>query len=554
RLIGGLAYTQRLRHYKAVPLGEKWQQRLHSLSQTIGIPQAVRLVESRVVRVPMTIGFAKPVILLPIGAVAGLPQAQVEAILAHELAHILRRDYLVNLLQSVVEILFFYHPAVWWMSGVLRAEREHCCDDIAVSICGDSLTYARALTELEAMRLPQAPAMAMALSGNRGSLVSRIKRLVGQPPLRPTFSEGFAAALVLVMGISVLSCSTAAGINDSSTTQAQTSPAAGAATERSASSEPEASEEETSAAAYTLQDTGGEKQDVVIIKNKKGKVTELYVDGKRIPQKDIPAYTELVDQRLQATARAPKASRAEVEREIQRARAAAAEASRNRTYSFQYQYGDGDSLAMAPLPPIPPMPPVPPVMDGAAIAPPPPVPPLPPVPPFPGDEEQRQFKEAQKRYEKELKEHEQEMRQHEREMREHQRAAAAESRRGRSPLDEQRYREMAERQRALAERQATRSREMAERSRELSQRRMEMAKRHKEMAQQRKDQMQQVRKELVKDGIIDKDTSNLSIQMNNEGFYVNGKKQSQEMYEKYKKLMNLKLEGSSNYNFQFNDN
>ena len=104
------------------------------------------------VDVPTVIGWLKPVVLLPASALAGLSPNQVEAILAHELAHIRRHDYLVNLLQTLVETLLFYHPAVWWLSRRIRAERENCCDDLAVSLCGDPVAYAAALAELEDLR------------------------------------------------------------------------------------------------------------------------------------------------------------------------------------------------------------------------------------------------------------------------------------------------------------------------------------------------------------------------------------------------------------------
>ncbi len=96
--------------------------------------------------------------------------------IAHELAHIRRHDYLVNLLQSTVETLLFYHPASWWISRQIRAEREHCCDDVAVELCGDRLTYARALADLEQMRGAD---MKLALAATGGSLIRRIRRLLG---------------------------------------------------------------------------------------------------------------------------------------------------------------------------------------------------------------------------------------------------------------------------------------------------------------------------------------------------------------------------------------
>src|SRR6185295_2411884 len=126
------------------------------------------------VQAPTVVGWLRPVVLVPVGALAGLPADQVEALLLHELAHIRRHDYLVNILQNVAESLLFYHPAVWWISGHIRAERELCCDDMAVFVCGDSLSYARALAQLESFR----PAQVSALAANGGSLADRIARLL----------------------------------------------------------------------------------------------------------------------------------------------------------------------------------------------------------------------------------------------------------------------------------------------------------------------------------------------------------------------------------------
>ena len=121
---------------------------LHALSARLGVKQVVRLLESSLVEVPTVIGWLKPVILLPIATVNSLTVSQLEAILAHELAHIRRADYVVNVLQSVIETLLFYHPAVWWISSVVRQEREHCCDDLAASISGDKAGYVTALVRI----------------------------------------------------------------------------------------------------------------------------------------------------------------------------------------------------------------------------------------------------------------------------------------------------------------------------------------------------------------------------------------------------------------------
>ena len=114
------------------------------LAERLALRRFVNVVESAGVAVPIMVGWLKPVIVLPTSVISGFTPEQVEALIVHELAHIRRNDYLVNLLQAAVETVLFYHPAVWWVSGRIRAEREHCCDDLAVTVC-DRLVYARTL-------------------------------------------------------------------------------------------------------------------------------------------------------------------------------------------------------------------------------------------------------------------------------------------------------------------------------------------------------------------------------------------------------------------------
>jgi TonB family protein len=146
------------------------------LRRRMQLTRPVRVLISTVADCPSVIGWFRPVVLLPTATVLGLTPQQLEAVLAHELAHILRYDYLVNMLQTVAETLLFYHPAVWWASARIRQERELCCDDLAVASCGDALCYARALTKLERLR---ATAPALALGSTGGSLLQRIQRLTG---------------------------------------------------------------------------------------------------------------------------------------------------------------------------------------------------------------------------------------------------------------------------------------------------------------------------------------------------------------------------------------
>jgi hypothetical protein len=167
------------------------------VSRRLALGRAVRVLQCARIEVPMVIGTVRPLLLVPACGLSGLPPDQIEAIIAHELAHIRRHDYLVNLLQSVVETLLFYHPAVWWVSHVIRMEREHCCDDLAVSACGDAMLYAQALTTVETLR-GGVSGLAMAVSG--GSLLARIRRLLDVPPPARLAGSGWAiAALTVIM-------------------------------------------------------------------------------------------------------------------------------------------------------------------------------------------------------------------------------------------------------------------------------------------------------------------------------------------------------------------
>jgi bla regulator protein blaR1 len=136
-----LMYIEILRNRHLHSLSIEWQSRMNLYKNRLRINKAVELSESALVAVPMVVGWLKPLILIPVGTVNKMSVPQVEAILAHELAHIAGRDYVLNIIQTLVEILFYYHPAVWWISANIRAERENRCDDIAIRLCGNSLTF-----------------------------------------------------------------------------------------------------------------------------------------------------------------------------------------------------------------------------------------------------------------------------------------------------------------------------------------------------------------------------------------------------------------------------
>lgn len=201
RLTGGLLRVGRLGREGVHPVAGEWHDRLADMAMRLGVVQPVGLWESDHVRVPTLVGVLKPVILLPVSALTGLTPDQLDAVLAHELAHVRRHDLLVNLIQCGVEAVLFYHPAVWWISGQIRQEREQCCDLMAVSVWGTRVDYARTLLALEEWR---SEAMPIGLAATGGSMLERVQQLLGKGPaasrrgriLRAALWFGLVAGLV----------------------------------------------------------------------------------------------------------------------------------------------------------------------------------------------------------------------------------------------------------------------------------------------------------------------------------------------------------------------
>ena len=196
RTLGGLVLARRMKLHGARPVAGPWRERAAEIARKLSVSSPVKVLESSLVSVPTAVGWLRPAILLPASAFTGLTPQQLEAVLAHELAHVRRNDYLVNVLQTAVETLLFYHPAVWWVSRQIRAEREHVCDDMAVRVTGDAITYARALTRIERLR---AASPRLALGADGGSLRSRVSRLV-EGPSSPRHLSPLLVGLFLIVG------------------------------------------------------------------------------------------------------------------------------------------------------------------------------------------------------------------------------------------------------------------------------------------------------------------------------------------------------------------
>lgn len=204
RLVFGLRLIHKLRSSFTGSVPDYLEAAAKRITESLGLEYKVTLYTSRIVDVPMVVGYLKPIILIPVSTLSGLTAKQLEMILAHELAHIRRFDHLVNLLQTVTEILFFFNPATWWISSQIKQEREYCCDALAVRACGvDKIAYAQALATLTTTR-----PITTALAADGGSLVKRIVKLTGQtltPKQTPNFIHWLSGVVLVVLSVFIAS-------------------------------------------------------------------------------------------------------------------------------------------------------------------------------------------------------------------------------------------------------------------------------------------------------------------------------------------------------------
>lgn len=304
RLLGGLAFIQKLKTQQQQVLPSKWQNVFEKIHAKFPMKRTVRIVESALAKTPMVVGYLKPVILFPLGAVNQLTQQEVEAVLAHELAHIYRNDYLLNLIQSFIEIIFYYHPAVWWISANIRTERENCCDDIAVKICGSSITYVKALVTLE--EIQPAPNLAMSFSsGSKNQLLNRVKRILNQPQNKFNIMEKFTATCFLLVALFLFSFSPtksenyqanenstnieAAPLDFASTSEIDTVPAP----PPPPPPPPHHDKYHKKGNSKFVYEKDGES---VEVKYKNDQIVKLKINGEEIDQADFTDYEEYIDE------------------------------------------------------------------------------------------------------------------------------------------------------------------------------------------------------------------------------------------------------------------
>src|SRR5436190_11794211 len=203
RMLSNIGYVQRIRHYKVTDPAVYWRQRLIELASDLQMKRPILLLESAIIKVPMVAGLLKPVILIPLGLLANLPHDQVEAVLLHELAHIRRKDYLVNLLQSLAEVVFFFNPAILWISSLMREERESCCDDVAIGRIKNKKQFIHALVAFQEYAMHKSnKSTAIAFAGRKNYLLNRVRRIIyNENKKLNAMEKGFFIFSIVAIGL-----------------------------------------------------------------------------------------------------------------------------------------------------------------------------------------------------------------------------------------------------------------------------------------------------------------------------------------------------------------
>jgi beta-lactamase regulating signal transducer with metallopeptidase domain len=205
RMAGGMLFLQNLRRRHTLPTDNYWINKIEEMKNRLGINRTIKTLQSAFAKVPMILGYIKPVLLIPVGFFTGLNKEEMEAVIAHELAHIRRHDMFLNVIQSVIEILFFFHPAVWLISKNIRDEREHCCDELAIEITGNRIAYVKALALSQELIMSRQSQYALSFSSGKSSLLKRVKRIKNHKIMKNKVTEGFLAASLIFISVVLLS-------------------------------------------------------------------------------------------------------------------------------------------------------------------------------------------------------------------------------------------------------------------------------------------------------------------------------------------------------------
>ena len=303
RFAGGAYYTRRIRKSAILIRKADLNKMLNSLKLKLGIRRVVRLAESALAKTPMVIGSLKPYILIPLGSLTGVPSEQLETILLHELAHIRRNDFFLNLIQSFIEIVLFYHPATWWISSVIRKEREYCCDSIVLSNSHEKLNYIKALLLLSENR-EKLPVSAVAVTGSSNNTLERIKIMVNMKRKRLSRMDKTASALMsllVILGIMLVT-----GFREPAEKATVITEIPESVSELEYPDSTPVLLGQLRAVQDTIRISGRVHRDYldptdnrekeVTLSFKNGKLTELIIDGKTISASEYQKYNDLVNE------------------------------------------------------------------------------------------------------------------------------------------------------------------------------------------------------------------------------------------------------------------
>lgn len=317
----GLLYIQRIKSRSASIIKQDWIDRFRKIERKLSVRKRIRYLESTIVKVPAVLGYLKPVILIPAGMLTGIPENQIEAIVAHELAHIRRNDFLVNILQSFIEMIFFFHPAVWYISSQIRTERENCCDDIAITLCDGSLTYAKALVSIQEL-YPGKIYSAVAFSGQKRKLLNRIKRVIMSPNTESNINDRIIATLIVLIGIALATFSLSLNPKPAVAATLDSNEFVVSSFINAVPEKPMVKKivsvdksivKDTLKKTYrgdeinilnntivkTYRDKDDKKMKEMKFTLKNGSVSELYIDGKKIPESEYPKYQPEIDETIE---------------------------------------------------------------------------------------------------------------------------------------------------------------------------------------------------------------------------------------------------------------
>jgi len=323
KLILSIFYTSRFKYKYCQSISAVWLKKFNLIEEKLMIEKAIQYIESGIVKTPIVLGYFKPAVIIPVGMLTGIPENQIEAIIAHELAHIRRNDYIINVIQTIIETVFFFHPAVWYISSKIRNERENCCDDIAIKVCDGNLTYAKALVSIQEFSLGKHYA-AVAFSGQKKHLLNRIKRIVMKPKMKSGLIDKLIALFIIVSAAVALSFTyknnnqnfiSETGFSDEvsksmvntiikekpsndklNIVKAESIVKLVKDTVKIKKHSHDKIEIENKTIICDYKENGVRKEMKFTLKN--GKVEELYVDGKKIPESEYPKYQKKVDETI----------------------------------------------------------------------------------------------------------------------------------------------------------------------------------------------------------------------------------------------------------------